>query len=332
VTHPVDDDDLRTALHEAVSDVQPSDGLDLIRSRTKPAKPAANRWLPLTAAAAAAVVLVIGGTAWVAHVTSDDSDAVAGPGHRQDTARTADAPARDLNVPVTYVGSTPSGPRLFTEHHEVSDTTATPLQAGVTEALLARPEDPDYTNYLHDLGVSAHATESGGSITIDLSNPLHGRPGDMDAATAEMVVQSLVWTADTAASAGLAPVTFTVDGQPVEDVLGVDARSPIAPASADSVLAPVSIESPANGATVVGGFNVRGMAATFEANVVWELEKDGHVVQHGFTTASQCCTLSPYDFTVTADPGHYTLVVHDTDESDGEGVGTSQDTKVITVR
>ena len=32
-----------------------------------------------------------------------------------------------------------------------------------------------------------------------------------------------------------------------------------------------------------------------------------------------------------ATPGEYTLVVHDTDESDGEGVGTSQDTKDITV-
>ena len=34
---------------------------------------------------------------------------------------------------------------------------------------------------------------------------------------------------------------------------------------------------------------------------------------------------------MTAPPGDYTLVVHDTDESDGEGLGTSQDTKDITV-
>ena len=42
--------------------------------------------------------------------------------------------------------------------------------------------------------------------------------------------------------------------------------------------------------------------------------------------------LAPYSFTVTAAPGDYTLVVHDTDESDGEGIGTSQDTKDITVQ
>ena len=55
------------------------------------------------------------------------------------------------------------------------------------------------------------------------------------------------------------------------------------------------------------------------------------VVRNGFTTARECCTLSPYSFTVTATPGDYTLVVHDTDESDGEGIGTSEDTKRITV-
>ena len=46
---------------------------------------------------------------------------------------------------------------------------------------------------------------------------------------------------------------------------------------------------------------------------------------------AECCTLSPYSFAVTVPPGDYTLVVHDTDESDGEGIGTSEDTKKITV-
>jgi hypothetical protein len=54
-------------------------------------------------------------------------------------------------------------------------------------------------------------------------------------------------------------------------------------------------------------------------------------VRNGFTTAQECCTLSPYSFDVTAPPGDYTLVVHDTDESGGEGIGISQDTKDITV-
>jgi len=43
-------------------------------------------------------------------------------------------------------------------------------------------------------------------------------------------------------------------------------------------------------------------------------------------------TIADLGAEVTAAPGDYTLVVHDTDESDGEGVGTSQDTKRITVK
>ena len=92
------------------------------------------------------------------------------------------------------------------------------------------------------------------------------------------------------------------------------------------------IESPAQGATVPTTFTVTGRAATFEANVVWELKRGDATVRNGFTTAQECCTLTPYSFTVNAPPGDYTLVVHDTDESDGEGIGTSQDTKDITVQ
>ena len=332
MNQPVDDD-LRTALRDAVSDVQPGGALDLIRSRTTTPTPSPARWLPLTAAAAAAVVLVIGGTAWVAHVTTENGNGtVSGPGQRDDSTGTAGAPRRDLNVPVAFVGDTAAGPRLFTEYHTATHTTETTLQAGVSLALSAKPDDPDYTNYLRDRGVTARATQGGGTLTVDLSDSLHGRPSGMSEATAAMVVQGLVRTADAAASAGSTPVRFTVDGAPTDDVLGVDTRQPVAPGSDDSVLSPVFIDNPAQGARLYGTFEVSGMASAPEANVVWELEKGGQVVQHGFTTAAQCCTLSPYTFTVTAPPGDYTIVVHDTDESDGEGVGTTQDSKAISVR
>ena len=57
----------------------------------------------------------------------------------------------------------------------------------------------------------------------------------------------------------------------------------------------------------------------------------GDSLKRGFATAAQCCTLSPYAFTVSVPPGDYTLTVHDTNEATGEGVGTSQDTKDISV-
>ena len=152
----------------------------------------------------------------------------------------------------------------------------------------------------------------------------------MDEEEAQLAVQSLVWTAD-AAAPGSGPVSFTVDGAPATEVLGIDTSAPVERASADSVLAVVAIATPTEGAVVPTRFEVTGQAATFEANVVWELKRGEEVVRQGFTTARECCALSPYSFEVTAVPGDYTLVVHDTDESDGEGIGTSADTKRITV-
>jgi hypothetical protein len=76
---------------------------------------------------------------------------------------------------------------------------------------------------------------------------------------------------------------------------------------------------------------VKGSASAFEATVQWELLRDGTVVKHGFATARECCTLSPYTFRFSAPPGDYTLVVHDEDVSGGEGTGRSSDSKQIRV-
>ena len=220
-------------------------------------------------------------------------------------------------------------PRLFPEMRHVTDTTATELQVAVDEALKGQPDDPDYSPGFPGEQATAKATTDGSTITIDFS----GEPGatvNMADDRAEMAVQSLVWTAQSATKSQQ-PVRFTVAGQPVDNVYGVNTAEPVQRASEDSVVSPVLISSPAQGATVPTQFKVEGRAATFEANVVWELKRGDTTVRNGFTTAQECCTLSPYSFTVTAPPGEYTLVVHDTDESDGEGVGTSQDTKDITV-
>ena len=227
------------------------------------------------------------------------------------------------------MGRTAAGPRLFAESHRVTDATGIALHAAVQEVLTGSPLDSDYENLLGGLGVTATAEANGGQVTIDLSEPL-SRPPGMNEEQAQMAVQSLVWTAD-AAAPGSGPVVFTVDGAPAAEVLGVDTSAPVERASDDSVLSTVSITTPGEGAVVPTRFEVTGQAATFEANVVWELKRGDEIVRNGFTTARECCTLSPYSFSVTATPGDYTLVVHDTDESDGEGIGTSEDTKQITV-
>ncbi len=94
----------------------------------------------------------------------------------------------------------------------------------------------------------------------------------------------------------------------------------------------IFISTPAEGAEVGTTFTVTGQAAAFEATVEWELSQDGTVVKDGFTTAEECCTLSPYSFEVTAEPGDYTLTVRNTDPSDGEGGPVDEDSREITVR
>jgi hypothetical protein len=227
------------------------------------------------------------------------------------------------------VGSTAGGPRLFAESHVVTDTTESELQVAVQEALRGDPIDPDYSPAFRNETSTARASTDGETITIDLSDDL-GATVDLPDERGTAGVQALVWTAQ-AATSSEQPVRFTIDGKPADYVYNVDTSAPLQRASADSTLATVSIATPGEGATVPTRFEVTGQAATFEANVVWELKRGDEVVRNGFTTARECCTLSPYSFNVTATPGDYTLVVHDTDESDGEGIGTSEDTKRIKV-
>jgi hypothetical protein len=329
-TPPNDDSDLRGLLNDAVSDVHPEGGTDEIRTRAR-RQPSAGRWVPITLAAAVATVAVIGGAAWLGGRGDDPPTAGTGP-NAPAVQRSEPEPeqSRTVQVPVYYVGRTAAGPRLFAETHTVEHVKGSNLDAAVQEALEAPALDPDYDVWTPTEGVVAKTSSDGTTLTIDLAEPLE-RPAGMDEETAQMVLQALVWTSDAMARSE-APVRFTVDGQPAGQVLGIDTPGPVERGGADAVLSAVSISGPVEGATVPTRFQVTGHAATFEANVVWELKQGDKVVRNGFTTATECCTLSPYGFTVNATPGDYTLVVHDTDESGGEGVGTSEDTKRITVQ
>ena len=325
---PSNDSDLRSLFEDAVSDVHPEGRTSEIRARAE--RPSAGRWVSLTVAAAVAVVVVIVGGAWLAQQQSGDAPAAGrGSTTKEPTGQPSSQARRTIQVPVYFVGSTAAGPRLFAETHVVNDTTESELQVAVEEALRGDPVDPDYSPGFQNETSTARASTDGETITIDLSDDL-GATVDMPDESGTAAVQALVWTAQ-AATSSEQPVRFTIDGQPTDRVYNVDTSAPLQRASADSILSPISIATPAEGAVVPTRFEVTGQAATFEANVVWELKRGDEVARNGFTTARECCTLSPYSFSVTATPGDYTLVVHDTDESDGEGVGTSADTKRITV-
>jgi hypothetical protein len=126
-------------------------------------------------------------------------------------------------------------------------------------------------------------------------------------------------------------VQFLLNGERSDALLGVPVSEPLAQGDPADVLAQVWIIEPAEDAEVTAPFEVSGLAAAFEANVQWEVMEGDRVVKRGFTTAEECCTMAPYSFTLNLPPGEYTLVVHDTDESGGEGFAPWRDTKQVTV-
>jgi hypothetical protein len=294
------------------------------------------RWLVPVTAAVVLLAAVVGGAYLL---TSDNTDETPsdtpsqGSVSPQPTATSTDAGTTDRAVPVYFVGDTPHGQRLFREfqQQQVCAGAECLMKASAESAVSGAPVDGDYTAPWPDGTGLEGATYNGDVLTLDLTGDLHDRPSGMSEDEAGLAVQQLIYSAQAGLGKGRVPVQLLLDGKHTDTVLGVPASEPLAAGKPDDVQAPVQVDSPADGATVDGTFTVTGRAATFEANVVWELKRGDEVVKGGFTTARECCTLAPYSFEVTAPAGTYTLVVHDTDES-GEGRPVNEDTKQITVR
>lgn len=331
------DADVRHVLHDAVADVQPRGTLDDIRSRTDKVVPM-KRWFLPTIAVAAVMAAVLGGAFWLAN--DDGQKTAPGPAGPPSSTSDPETPGTSPSgatthraVPVYWVGRTAHGDRLFREFQDqqVCDAEDCLLKAAVVTAMSGRPQDADYRAPWPDGTGLGTLTFEGGTLTIGLTGPVHDRPSGMSASEAELAVEQLIYSAQAGLGKGRVPVQLLLDGKHTDTILGVPASEPLAAGNADDVLSPVQVDTPEDGAVVDGTFTVSGRAAAFEANVQWELKQGATVVKHGFTTAQECCTLSPYSFDVTAPPGDYTLVVHDEDAS-GEGRPVNQDTKEITVK
>lgn len=354
---PPDDADLRRLLHHAVDDVDPAPALDHIRDRTK-ATPMSDKrpWIygALGAAAATAAVVVgvsvlgdsdetpVAGSGDPAASASSDPAEPSGspePSESAEPSGTAEPePSASIAVsgavPVYLVGSTGRGLGLYREFQ--AGEGGDPLLSAVGASLNGTSLDPDYSSLWEGLDAQVDAAPPAGDVVVvalsgggpDLSQ----RPSGMSAADARLAVQQLVWTA-TAALQRDVPVTFEVDGNPPDTLLGVDVTGGVSRAEAMSVLAPVWVTSPQDGDTVGSTFAVEGQGAFFEATVSWQLlDASGEVVEDGFTTARECCVMSPYRFQVKdVDPGDYTLRVYQADTSGEPGAVETEDTKRLTV-
>ena len=344
--HDPYDDDLRTLLHDAVSDVHPDPALHRIRLRTATRPQHGSRtWLVGLAAAATAAAI-----AGVVVVTTQrgpgsDSGPVASPttstsaGPSASTTATTN-PSTERAMGVYYVGDTPQGPRLYREFHRlrVADGAAGAVGPAIAQAL-DRANDPDYRDLWPDGTQASVLGATGSEVTLSLSNDaldLRDRPAGTSAAEAEAAVQQLVYTAQAALQQRL-PMRFLVGGQPTDRLLGVDVSGPVTNGPSLETLALVSISEPPEGVEVTGSFRASGVASSFEATVPWEIRKGDKVVKRGFSTASGWMDkLYPWQtdpISVTDLPeGTYTFVASTDDPSDGEGAGSTSDTRTIVVR
>lgn len=352
---------LSELMSDSVSDVEPGDGLDSIRSRTKVTPMSPRRpWLYATGGAVLATAAVITAIAFAGDnlgLTRSDDPGLAGQsptGATQasespteqpspsSTASTEPPVGEPVALPVYYVGDTPRGPRLYREFRRSSEAGDAISQA-VDLAVSAPPLDPDYRSSWPD-GARGYASYDGDVITVTLETAdgggpglgLHDRPSGMSEAEAAMAIQQVIYTVQGALQQGRPAVQFLIDGQRTDQVLGVPTSEPLANAPVLDTLALVSITSPEERASATGTLKVSGVANSFEANVPWQILKGDQVVKGGSTMADGAYGNQLYPWQDEIDiselaPGEYTFRAQTDDPSGGEGGGPDVDTRTIVV-
>ncbi len=349
----LEDQWLRDTLADTVSDVEPTTGLDEIRRAADSRSPRRGTLLAggagLLVAATVGAIALAGGlwdTEPEATPAAPTPSATGSPEPTEPTPPTESAeepPAPEPDgsevasgpVPVYYVGDTGNGDVLFREFRATT-VTGDVLDLAVSMAVSADPLDPDYSRPWPE-GMDASATYDEGAelIEIDLTSgghQLRSRPDGYSASLPRVQVQQLVYTAQAAAQRR-APVQFLIDGEATDQLLGEDTSQPIGEADPMQVLAPVWIIDPAEGRRTDGRLHVTGRGAFFEATAVWEvIDRDtGRIERRGSAMAQECCTLSPFEFTLPRLPeGDYTLRVYDEDVS-GEQLPVNEDTKSFSI-
>jgi hypothetical protein len=268
-----DDERLRALFHDAVSDVEPRDGLGEVRRRTRMRRTASRRWAPVLAGAGAVAATVAVATVVVNGVNDDpqrdDEPPVAGTSQGPATAAAA----------LYYVSDTDTGPRLFREFQAIgiaADDEQKVLLALQRLTADSGPRDPDYHTLWPADSFRAVRLEADERIVVELgtTDALEGDPAD-----GRLGVQQAVYTAEAALGETL-PVSFELDGEPARKVLGLEVGTVVARDRGFDITAPVNITNPAEQLAVEDGVLLAdGTVATYiDGDVTWSLEDSGGAV------------------------------------------------------
>ncbi len=360
---PHHDARLSELISDAVSHVEPGDGLTAIRSRTRPnhdqettmstRNSAGRTWLYAVAGAAAGVAAVAAMIVVVSQINDDSSTPAAGPPSSSQSSEptgeaspsdepTDDGPSSEPTttpvepaVPVYYAGDGGRGTVLFREFQP--GTGDDPVNQAAYAAVAGPPIDPDYRT-LWPAGTQATASYDGDVITVDITGgSLHDRPAGMTKEDAGLAIQQVVYSVQGAAQKR-AGVQFLLDGQRTDQVLGEPASEPLTNATISATLSQMNITQPEEGMTVSGGtLKANGVANAFEATFDWEIRQGEQVVLNDFGTADGCCEvdkLFPWKVEIdvsSLEPGTYTFVATNDDPSGGEGFPPATDSKTFVI-
>ena len=353
---PHHDARLSELISDAVSSVEPGDGLSAIRSRTRKETTMSTQrtWLYAVGGAAAAVAAVAVMTVVVSQINDDSSTpATGGPSNSQSSEPTGDSsPSDDPSdtptseptgtpiesaVPVYYAGDSGRGTVLYREFQP--GIGGDPVAQAAYAAVAGPALDPDYRT-LWPAGTEATASYDGDVITVDLTGAdLHDLPAGMTKEDAGLAIQQVVYSVQGAAHKR-AGVQFLLDGQRTDQVLGEPASEPLTNASSDETLSQMNITQPEEGMQVSNGkLKAEGVANTFEATFQWEIRQGDQVVLNDFGMADGCCEpnklfpwkLAPIDVS-GLEPGTYTFVATNDDPSGGEGFPPASDSKTFVVK
>jgi Immunoglobulin-like domain of bacterial spore germination/Sporulation and spore germination len=357
-----DEELLRQALHEQADDVLPSlDALSNIRRRTS-RPPLWRRPVVLGMAAASVTALaVIIGSSWWLGGSSDDTTATGSDSSPSPTTAQSPTPSvaesarpptstetippppdtggpqpDNATVPVYYVTETTQGWRLAREFQN-RPTPDGVISAAVTTMLAEPALDSDYQSFWQADTQLQGVEVKNDVIEVNLTG--HTDYTGVRDDVAEISVQQLVYTVTAAASVagdnGALPVQILVDGEPPDQMWGrLDLSDPIGRAPLVDVWQHVQINNPQDGATMGRPVKIDGVALAAEGTLYWQVfDDEGNIVEEDFTTTSDASTFSEFAFEVDLEPGIYSVVVMETDQSGGaEGPGPMSDTKNFSVR
>ncbi len=303
------DQQLADLLRDAVADVEPQDRLADVRAGI-PARRSTRRWAAVGGGSALAVAATVTAIALATGPSPTATD--------PDTADDPDPSPVTTAVPAYFVGETPTGERLYREFQQVPD--AVPGLAGLG-LLESGPTDPDYSSLWPEGSFEDQISDpEAGVVHVYLTDAAPADPSDL-------AVQQVVYTVGAGFQEPL-EVAFHRG----ESVVATVGRAPQL-----DTLSLVSLSDPSEGQQVSGTLDVKGVANSTEANILWRLVAGGEEIDGGNFTATGWMGLKLFPFSGEIDvsslaPGTYTLIVETDDPSGGtEGPGAYSDSRSFVI-